>query len=85
MLRIERDRAGESSVRAEDAEGLAPDIGDDQPPVGGDGQAVGSGELTRPSALLSDLPNEPAGAVMPEMLAMRVVDLMLKGLGPQAS
>jgi AcrR family transcriptional regulator len=28
---------------------------------------------------------DPAGAVMPEMLAMRVVDLMLRGLSPQAS
>lgn len=28
---------------------------------------------------------DPAGPVMPEMLALRVVELMLKGLGPQAS
>jgi AcrR family transcriptional regulator len=28
---------------------------------------------------------DPAGPVMPEMLAMRVVELMLRGLGPQAS
>ena len=28
---------------------------------------------------------DPAGAVMPEMLAMRVVDLMLRGLSAQAS
>jgi AcrR family transcriptional regulator len=28
---------------------------------------------------------DPAGPVMPEMLAMRVCELMLRGLGPQAS
>jgi hypothetical protein len=28
---------------------------------------------------------DPAGPVMPEALGMRVVDLMLKGLAPQAS